>query len=232
MQDAARRAPRRGRVLTLAAALVVIPACGNGDPTPIERLAAERREQVERVAREAKLGEDVQEFLGDAAEAVAGAFTVTYQQDGKKTTLIQDPPERRVDVVTADSTESLIRRRDAVYSCRRQQGEDWSCKRTEAAGAIDPDLGVFSQERLEATAKMLGAARPEYDFSIARREVAGTQARCLVTTSKLGARAPEELCIAPTGAILRVRSASVSLDATRYRAGVPAGAFDLPAEPR
>ena len=173
----------------------------------------------------------MQDFLGDAAEAVAATFTVTYREGDKTTTLTQRPPDRRVEVVTGTSTEAVFRLRDGVFACKHEQGREWECGRT-PSGGVDPDLGVFSADRLEATAKALGDARASYDLSIKAGTVAGADVRCLVAAKKLGDGTGDELCIAASGAILRIRSAAVSVEAERYSAEVPAELFRLPAEPR
>lgn len=209
---------------------MLLAACGGDDPTTVEKLAAERRAQAEQVARDAKLDEDVQDFLGDAAEAVAATFTVVYERDGATTTLTQRPPDRRVDVAKGTTTESVFRVGGDVFACTQEQGGPWECGAAPASAGLDPDLGVFSPARLSSTAKALGQSRDDYGFAIASRRVAGADARCLVTTPKSGGQA-DELCIASTGAILRVRSGAVSLEATSYRPEVRARAFDLPTAP-
>lgn len=183
------------------------------------------------MASDAKLSDDVQDFLGDAAEAVAATFTVTYREGDKTTTLTQRPPDRRVEVVTGTSTEAVFRLRDGVFACQHEQGRGWECGRT-PSGGVDPDLGVFSADRVAATAKALGDARATYDLSITTNKVAGVAVRCLVAAKKLGDGSGDELCIAASGAILRIRSAAASVEAERYREDVPDEAFTLPAEPR
>jgi hypothetical protein len=176
----------------------------------------------------------VQRFLGRAAVGVAATFTVTYAgADGTRTTLTQRPPQRRVDVVAADTTESVLRLRDGTYACKQDTGRGWECnRRTDPeAGGADPDLGVFAPTNLDETVESLAAARSSYRFSVVDRGLAGTKATCLVTTPIAGGDA-DELCIAPTGAILHIRTKQRSLDATRYRPTANPAAFRLPAPAR
>lgn len=203
--------------------MLLTAACGGDDTTPVERVAQERRAQAEQAAKDAGLPEPVQTFLGQAASAVASAFTVTYEADGVRTTLAQRPPERRIDVMKDGQTESLLRLRDGTFACNAQ-----GCKREDAAPGIDPDLGVFAPGRLKQTVDALGAARAAFRFEVVDKQVAGITADCLVTTPEAGGEA-DELCIAPTGVILRIRSAAQKLEAVSYSATVDAAAFKAPA---
>jgi hypothetical protein len=216
--------------LVLAATLA---ACGGGDASPIDKVAEARRDQAERVARDAGLPESVQHFLGDAAAGVKGTFTVVYR-GVNKTTLVQRPPERRVDVVAGDTTESVIRNGDGTFACRRASSTAaWKCTRQSSAGqGPDPDLGVFSSERIAATVRALSMSKADYRFEVKTRTIAKTKATCLLTTPKAEpAKPPDELCFSKEGALLRVRSASQSLEAESYKATADAEALKLPAKP-
>jgi hypothetical protein len=211
--------------MTLALALA-LAGCGHGHQAEAERTAAARRAQAEQAARDAGLPVDVQRFLGRAAAAVGQSFTVVYRGPASgTTTLTQRPPERRVDV-TGDGTESVLRLRTGTFACRLPTGaRGWSCQRRPAGGG-DPDVGVFSPDQVSATVAALASAEGTYRFAVASRRLAGTAATCL-TAAKPGAAA-DELCIAPTGAILRIHTARQSVDALRYHPGADAKTLRLP----
>src|SRR5262245_58649934 len=75
------------------------------------RTAAQvRAAQARTIARQAGLGPDVQDFLARAAGASAERYTVIYNQGaGQTTTVISDPPDRRIDVQGATGADSLDR---------------------------------------------------------------------------------------------------------------------------
>jgi hypothetical protein len=195
-------------------------------------VAAARQAQAERVARDAGVPGDVQRFLGRAAAGVSRSFTVAYRgAGGTTTTLTQRPPDRRVDVVDSGTTESLLRLGTGTFACRRAQAGPWTCAKQASAAGPDPDLGVFSAARISDTVSALAAERGAYTFTVVSRTVAGAEASCLVTQPAKGGRA-DELCIARSGAILRVHTAQRTLDAVRYADHVDAKALKLPAPAR
>lgn len=200
--------------------------------SPVERVADERRQQAERVARDAGLPEDVQRFLGDAAEGVGHTFTVVYRGAGDtETTLTQRPPARRIDVVAGTTTESVLRQDDGTFACRKEGDGPWTCKlQAGPAAGPDPDLGVFSSARIADTVRSLNAAKGDYTFSVETRQVAGVKASCLLTTPVAGGT-PDELCISREGALLRVKSKERSVEAESYKASADAAALRLPATP-
>jgi hypothetical protein len=206
------------------ACLLLLVACGHRTPSPVESVADARATQARRVAADAGLPPAVQRFLAVAARGVAATFTVTYQgAGGARTTLAQRPPERRIDVVQGGATDAVLRVRSGQYACHRDAGHDWTCSR-QPSSAIDPDLGVFSPEAINDTVATLSAARHRYRFEVVRRQVAGTAATCLLTPPTT-----DELCVAPSGALLRVTSARQSLRATSYRPSVDDRQFSVPA---
>jgi hypothetical protein len=221
------------RSLALAAALTILatmPSCGGGDRSAVDKVADARRAQAERVARDAGLSADVQRFLGQAATGVASRFTVVYQSAGQTTTLVQRPPQRRIDVQDAHATESILRLNDGIFACRRPAAQNWEChKQAPGAEGPDPDLGVFSPVQIADAVQTLAGAKHDYTFRIVAAKVAQTKAECLRTT-KPGAPA-DELCISAEGAILRIRSAQRTLEATRYRNEADPKALRLPAPP-
>ena len=212
----------------LALLFAVLTACGGNDESPAERVGRTRRQQAERLAREAGLPKDVQEFLGLAAGAAAATFSVSYDTADKTTTLIQKPPARRVDVRTGTTTDTFLRLRDGAYSCKVEDGAPPQCTPADDRGE-DPDLGVFAPEVVQRTVQSLSQSRRTHDFAVERRRLAGTSARCLVTTPKLGGQA-DELCVAgDTGAILRIRTADQAVDAARYSERADPALLRLPA---
>ena len=227
-----RRLAAAAAAAAIAAAALTGAACGGEEPSFIDKVADERRDQAERVARDAGLPDDVQRFLGQAAAGVRGTFTVVYG-GAKKTTLIQRPPARRIDVVAGTTTESVIRNDDGEFACRREGPSPWTCKRQTAPGSgPDPDLGVFSSARIADTVRMLNAAKGDYTFKVETQTVAGAKASCLLTTRTGAAEAePDQLCISKEGAILRVRSKATTLEAGSYKASADAAALNPPATP-
>jgi len=221
---------------------VPLAACGRSSPSPVDKVADARRAEAVQAARQAGLDAAVQAFLGRAAAAVGRSFTVTYQGPGaSRTTLVQQPPDRRIDVADG-GTESLFRLTSGTFACRRDAGPSakWTCRKqaTSSAGGsaagADPDLGVFSTAQLSATVEALAAARSAYRITVASRRLAGTTATCLVATATAKATASvkasaDELCIAPDGAILRIHTAQQSLEALHYHAGADRAALRLPA---
>lgn len=201
---------------------VAVSGCGDDEPTAIEQVAEQRRQQAERVARDAQLPADVQRFLGRAAAAVGASFTVSYDEAGVRTTLTQRPPDRRIDVTKDGATETLLRLRDGTFACNQS-----GCKKQEGPAGIDPDLGVFAPLDLEEAVGALGSQRDAFRFEVVATDVAGITADCLVTTPVAGGEA-EELCIAASGAIVRIRAGARSLEAVSYRDGADPKALRLP----
>lgn len=213
----------------LAVLLLTATACGRSATSAVDKVAATRAAQAERVARDAGLPADVQRFLGRAAAGVSRSFTVAYRgADGVTTTLTQRPPDRRVDVVDNGSTESLLRLGTGTFACRRDGTSPWTCTKQAATAGPDPDLGVFSAARISDTVAALTAAHGAYTFKVVSRRVAGADASCLVTQPTKGGQA-DELCIAASGALLRVHSAQRTLDAVRYEDKADENALKLPA---
>jgi predicted small lipoprotein YifL len=219
-------------LVTLLVLAVGLAGCGRGPTSPVDKVAATRRAQAERVARDAGLPDEVQRFLARAAGAVAEEFTVAYRgSDGSVTTLVQRPPNRRVDVADGSgSTESLLRLGTGTFACRRDSAASaWTCRKQPAgAGGPDPDLGVFSPARIADTVSLLTSVRGAYTFSVVSRTVVGAKASCLLTQPAKGGAA-DELCIAGTGALLRVHTAQQTVEATRYRDRADGAVFKLPA---
>jgi hypothetical protein len=228
------RAPALPAVLlAVLLALAALTACTDGSGSAIDKVADARRAQAERVARDAGLPAEVQRFLGRAATGVAHRFTVVYKTADRTTTLVQRPPQRRIDVEATTNhgeTESVLRLNQGTFACRDDTTAPWTCRK-QAAGAEgpDPDLGVFGPVQIADAVQTLAGAKHDYRFKVAPATIAKAKATCLVTT-KPGAP-PDEICISAEGAILRVRSATRTLEATSYRADADPARLRLPARP-
>jgi hypothetical protein len=179
-------------------------------------------------------GPDIQAFLGRAAGAGAATFTVVYDLGGgQRSIVIQRPPDRRVDLQGLGGPSVLDRYLfvpSGTFSCRRDQGR-WSCQR----GGDAPPVGAFGADTVGQTVAALAQATAAYDFALRPRRIAGIAASSLVTTLKPDHPADPSLgvsgtlCIAPSGAILAIQSATSAVTAVGYVAAIPHGAFALPA---
>lgn len=227
----------QARGLALAAgALLIAAGCvsdGGGLQGKAREVGRQRARQAAQVARDAGLSEDIATLVGDAAGAVGQTFTVTYDTgDGGRATLVQDPPLRRFDVVLPNGTTrtSLVNEAGA-FSCEQQAGT-WTC-----APSLDPppDVGPFSASAMERTIGSLSSAQASFDLRVERREVAGVDARCLVTERKPSAASDPALgergvlCVAPSGATLVIDQPDQRLTALAYEDRADAGSFALPA---
>jgi hypothetical protein len=222
----------RATVTTVLCA-VLVGACGGGKASPSETRAAQARS----VARAAGLSPAVQDLLADAATSPARTFTVSYKLAVPgSTTITQDPPRRRVDLVVGEGpaavTRSTITNDDGTFACTRTTGA-WTCKKTSTPpNALSPmALGDVDQ-----TTSDLAAARKSYTFRVEPRTVAGARARCLVTELRPG-QAPDPargqrgvLCVSADGVPLVIEGGQSTITATRYTTKVDDTAFKLPAK--
>ena len=222
--------------LAVLAAIAGLSGCGGdtGVGAKAREAAAERAAQARSVASDAGLGSDVADLIGDAVGAGGQTFTVTYDDGaGAISTLVQDPPRRRLDVRKDEVIRAAFVIERGTFSCTQTQGA-WVCGPSTSA---PPAIGPFAATDLERTISNLTAARATYDFTTESRPLAGTSARCLVTTRKPEAAADPALgdrgvlCIAKSGAVLLVEAPGQALRAVSYRASTDDRAFDLPAEP-
>lgn len=220
----------------LALVLLAAAGCGDGGGGPAGAASA-RHDQVRDAARDAGLPDDVVDLLADAAGAAGETFRVAYDVGGDTPAtaeLFQAPPNQRVDIRVQQAGEELVRsvitdgRRQ--WDCSRVQAR-WACgKPTVEKGGVNP----FGDAELDAMVSTLRGAKADYTFRLARREVAGVTARCLVTELKPGRRAQAgigsrgTLCISPEGVPLLVETPQSSLRAVRYTTTVPGGVFELP----
>jgi hypothetical protein len=229
----------RPRLLAAGCLIVVVAAaCGGDDESVGER----RAEQVRRAAADAGLADDVQDFLALAASAPDATYRATYATDGegaadaRQVLVAQQPPQRRIDIVTADgAAERTIVTDDTVHTCTRPADGDWSCSRADAETA-PPTVGVFDDAALDELVRALDAALRDYDFVMSERPVAGARARCLVTRLKEG-RTPSErlgavgtLCLSDEGVVLLAAEPGSQLEASSYTTSLPEDTFDLPTD--
>ncbi|MDQ1373183.1 MAG: hypothetical protein QOJ09_521 [Actinomycetota bacterium] len=212
---------------------ILAGACGGGHPS----LADTRATQARQVAKDAGLPPPVQDLLADAATSATRAFTVQYKLAvAGSTTITQDPPRRRIDLVLGEGpsavTRSTVTNADGTFACTRTTGP-WTCKKTSAPAK---DSGPLALGDIEQTTADLAAARKTYTFRIEARTVAGAHARCLVTELKPG-QTPDPargtrgvLCISPVGVPLVIQGGQTTITATAYKPSADASAFKLPAK--
>jgi hypothetical protein len=221
---------------TVVVALSAVFAGGCGGRR--NSVADTRATQARRVAKDAGLPVDVQDLLGLAATSATRTFTVRYSiPTAGATTIVQDPPRRRIELVLGtgptETTRATITNADGTFRCSRTV-DAWTCQKT---GAVARDLGPLALGDIERTTADLAAARTAYAFRVERRTVAGTAARCLVTELRPGQPADPTrgtrgvLCVSPEGVPLLIEGARSTLTATSYRTAAAASAFRLPAKP-
>ena len=191
-------------------------------------------------AHDAGLPSDVADLLADAAGVPRARFEVTYDLGGPSggtAVLTQDPPRRRVDLHTQiegdDVTRALITDRAETTVCERAAGT-WTCRAGSSSDASSPS--AFGADQVEQVVGDLKTAKDAYTFRVARRDVAGVTARCLVTELKAGKQptadlgAKGTLCISAEGVPLLVETPAASLRALKYTTHVRDTAFDAPAK--
>lgn len=216
----------RGLVVLMAVTAV---ACGQHQ-SATQKTADAREKQARDVARQAGLSPDVQDFLARYASAAGHRFTVSYGKsaNGTSVLLIQDPPLRRVDVVAPPVTRSVFVTAKGTFDCALQD-QKWAC---ETAQQQEAAPGLLAPADIARTASELKAARTNYTFKVSSRKLAGTDARCLITTPKKGvAGQGSTLCLSPEGAVLLVEGNGNPLRAARYSTSVDTRLLQLPASP-
>lgn len=215
----------------LCAAL--LGACGGDDD-----VGATRADQARQVAADAGLPEPVQDVLASAATSATRTFTVTYKLAVEgSTTIVQDPPRRRIELVLGSgagvTTRVTITNKDGTFACSKSV-DAWTCRTSTAEAAAFGPLGVGDIQRTTAD---LVAARKSYTFRVAPRTVAKTRTRCLITELRPG-QEPDPtrgnrgvLCVAPEGVPLLIEGGQTTITATSYRPHADPDAFELPAKP-
>lgn len=214
-------------LVLIAAALT---ACGDGsDP------GDERAEQARTAAEEAGLDDDVVDFLALAARGSTATYQVTFPGTAPGTSLVvaNRPPDRRVDVLDGEEVVEVRLTLDGeAYRCTKDDGADRidTCERTDAF--VEPP-GLFQPAALDRLTSSLRDRRNDFSFRVRDAEVAGADARCLVTEVRAGRERPElgdrgEICVSQEGVLLRVEQAGESLEATEYTTDIPAGTFERP----
>lgn len=206
---------------------LILASCGS-DPSAGDA----RAEQIRGAAEAASLPDDVVDVLTLAARGVDARFQVTYPGEGGAELLVsQAPPNRRIDVVSADRVvQSRVFRDGVGYLCAPPDDDPagaLDCTRVE--GALQTP-GAFNEEALETFASELGESLGEIDLMVESRTIAATDAICLVAVPKPGPTdgtgpGVETICLSPEGAQLLVDSGGDRLVATSYTTEVPEGTF-------
>jgi hypothetical protein len=211
-------------VLTLTAV-----ACGRHDSAAV-KLTRERQKQARDAARKAGLSVATQDLLATYATAAENSFTVTYGPSGAGASivLIQDPPLRRVDVVSPPVTRSVFVTKQGTYECALDN-QKWSCQQSPQQEAAPGLLAPADIDRFVAELK---DAKTNYVFSVANKKVANTDTRCLVTKPKAGVTGGgSTLCLSQQGAVLLVEGAGNPLRAVKYSTSVDKRRLQLPVAP-
>jgi hypothetical protein len=223
----------RPRLLCLGLGALLIVACGDDDPAADDRAA-----QVRDAADDAGLDAEVADLLVLASEGLSSTYQVTYAgTDGAEVVVSQDPPNRRVDVVTAGLiVQSQVVRDGVAYRCDLPEGgspgDPLVCERTQ--GALTAP-GPFTDDALEAFTTALLDSADDVDLTVDERVLADIDARCLVSAPKAGTPLDgsgpgvETLCLSPEGAQLLIDSGGERLVADGYSTTVPEGTFDVTA---
>lgn len=217
----------------MAAVCVLVAGCGGGG----DDAARTRATQARQVAKDAGLPEPVQDLLASAATSASRTFTVRYELAvAGSTTIAQDPPRRRVELVLGSgptaTTRLTITNDDGTFACTRNE-QRWTCRKTTPAA---DDAGPLAIADIERTTADLAEARKAYTFRVESRTIAKTKAQCLITELRPG-QPPDPargargvLCVAPEGVPLLIEGGQTSVKATSYRAEADASAFRLPAK--
>jgi hypothetical protein len=212
---------------------VASSACGSHDDAS-DRTAAGREKQARDLARRAGLSSEVQDFVASYAAASGHRFQVTYAPSSSGTTvvLVQDPPRRRVDLVTPPVTRSIFVTKEGTFNCALDN-QKWSCQKS---AQQESTPGLLSPADVAREVSQLQSAKPDYDFRVSTRKIAGTSARCLAVTPRKGAAAnatSSQWCVSGEGAVLLFEGSgnANSLRAVRYSTDVDERRLELPAPP-
>lgn len=222
------------RTPLLAAALVGLLASACGDDA--DRVTSDRVAQVRAAAAEAGLSEEVTDVLALAARGTTATFQVTFDgTDGAQVVISQEPPNRRVDVLTTGLVvESQVVRDGVAYSCELPEsaspGDALTCERTTGA-VLTP--GAFTDEAVTAFTEELIASADAFDLSIEERTIAEHDATCLVAAPRAGTpldgsvSSVDTICFSNEGAPLLIDSSGQRQVASGYSTEVPEGTFEV-----
>jgi hypothetical protein len=222
---------RRSSVAIALVALLVT-ACGDDG----DQVTGERVDQVREAARDAGLSEEVADVLSLAAAGTTATFQVSYEGvGGASITLSQQPPNRRVDVLSAGLVvESQVVRDGVAYRCALPEGarpgDDLDCTRTQ--GAL-PDPGAFTDDALATFTDELVGSADALDLSVEHRTIAEVGATCLIAAPRAGTPLDgtgpgvDTICLSAEGAQLLVDAGGERVVADSYSTTVPTGTFDV-----
>lgn len=228
------RPVRRSPLIAVLGVVLAIGSCGSDDAG--DAITDERVEQVRQAALDAGLSDEVAGVLALAARGATATFQITYAgADGAGITVSQQPPNRRVDALTAGLiVESQVVRDDVGYLCDLpddgQPGDPLDCHRTD--GAI-PAQGTFTDDALDTFTEELAGSAEAMDLTVEARTIADVDATCLITAPKAGTPIDDAtpgvdtICLSDEGAQLLVDSAGERVVAATYRTDVPDGTFDV-----
>lgn len=224
--------PLRPLLLAAVTLGLVVAACGGDD----DGVTAQREEQIRDAAREAGLAGDVADLLALAARGTTARFQVTYEGTGGAALVVsQDPPNHRVDVLTAGLVvESQVVRKGVAYRCQLpadgRPGDDLDCRRTDGALEVP---GAFTDAALATFTDEMLASAGDFDLTVEERTVADVEATCLVAAPKAGTTLTgsgpnvDTICLSGEGAQLLVDAGGQRVVATAYSTEVPEGTFDV-----
>jgi hypothetical protein len=220
-----------------AIALTVVVAFAAGCSSD----GADRAEQNSSIAEQAGLPKDVADFFALTAKSTDATYKVSVKTTDKagspvQITTSQRPPDRRIDVFSADGTiDATIATGGDTFQCTQLSGQ-WQCGQLDVVNSED-DSDVLGADTVRQAAERFQRRAADYDFRIEQRTIANATATCLVTNRKpghdedpsLGASAT--LCLSAEGVPLLVEVPTGSVNAVDYSTDVPEDAFDLPAVP-
>ncbi len=222
---------RRTPLIAVVLLGLLVTACGQGDSATGKRV-----DQVRTAAAAAGVSDEVAGVLALATRGTTATFQVTYQgTGGAALTVSQQPPNHRIDVLTAGLVvQSQVVRGDVAYRCGLPKdgrpGDRLECTRTH--GAL-PSAGGFSAEALSTFTDELLASADQFDLSVETRTIADVDATCLIAAPKagtpLGGTGPgaDTICLSPEGAQLLLDAGGQRAVAEHYSTTVPKGTFDL-----
>lgn len=212
-------------------AVGALVGCGGDDDA-----SAAREQQIREAGEEAGLDEEIIDVLVLAARGTTASFQVSYPGTGGASVVVsQDPPNRRVDVLSEGLVvESQVVRGEVAYRCDLRSGgrpgDDLECVRTQGALAIP---GAFNSAALAQFVDELVQSHDDYVLTVTDRRIAGVEARCLTASPRAApdSTAPEaggdSVCLSPDGAQLLVDVGGERVVADAYTERVPEGTFDI-----